>query len=332
MSRLAQLWRRWVELTSLTETGETLALFRMGVGIAVIWPVTLARWSGASEIAWRDASVGGYRALNETWLVSLLGGASPEVVHGLMLCSVLGGVLVTVGLGGRATALFTLQMFLPLSRLNTHANGSYEHLLTNALWLLVITGATATWSADARLRTGSWGTGRPVPRWGRWLVLVQIVLVYGTTGLQKMGSSWTPLGGFKAVYYALRDPGWQRWDLPLLGWIEPLLAISTAGVWLFETSWLLVPLLLWWRLRDGSGGRLGGWVRLRDPRPGILLFGGVLHAGILLMMEVGAFSWLTMCFYVALWTPQEVSKALPRRLPWRSPSPEAPSPDPSASR
>ncbi len=324
MNRLGQLWRRWVDLTSRTETGETLALFRIGVGIAVIWPVTVAWWSGASGIVWRDASVGGYRTLHETWFVSALGGASPDVVHGLMVGSILGGLLVALGLGGRLVAFLTLQSFLSLSSLNTHANGSYDHLLTNALWLLVITGATATWSADARLKEGSWTTTRLVPRWGRWLVLVQIVLVYGTTGLQKMSSSWTPLGGFKAVYYALRDPGWQRWDVPLLGWFEPLLAVSTAGVWLFETSWLLLPLVLWWRARDGSGGRLGNWVRLHDPRPWILLFGGVLHGGILLMMEVGAFSWLTMCFYVALWTPEELSNSLPRSLPTRSLSPATP--------
>jgi len=329
-------WRRWVEATSRTETGEVMALFRVGIGVALVWAVLTAWTSGAADLAWTDRHYGGYRGLKTNWLLELLG-PSTGVIDGLMVVSLLGGAFLTLGLGGRVTAFVALQAFLPLTRANPHSGGSFEHFLTNALWLLVLCRATATWSADCRLRTGRWGSDRRIGAWARWLVLLQIVLVYGTTGLQKGSSQWTPLGGFSAVYYALRDPAWNRWDFAWLGWLEPLLAVSTACVWLFETGWILVPFILWWQRHEGSGGRLGRWVRRWDPRPAILLFGASMHLGILVFLEVGTFSWLTMCFYVALWTPDEVRAAARKLLSARRSArmatrgPESPAADATAS-
>ncbi len=312
MTRLAAWWRRWVEATSRTETGEVMALFRAGIGVSLVWAVTTAWTSGAADLAWTDAEHGGYRTLGTSWQLDLLG-TTPAVIDGLMAVCLLSGVLLTLGLGGRLTALVALQAFLPLTRANTHSGGSFEHFLTNGIWLLVLCRSTATWSLDCKRRTGGWSSDLPIGAWARWLVLLQIVLVYGTTGIQKASSQWTPLGGFSAVYYALRDPAWNRWDVDWLGWLEPVLGVATASVWLFETGWLLVPFVLWWRAHEGSGGRLGRWVRRWDPRPAILLFGASMHLGILVFLEVGTFSWLTMCFYVALWTPAEV-RAWSRRL------------------
>ena len=62
-----------------------------------------------------------------------------------------------------------------------------DRLLTNALWLLVLSRSTATLSLDCRLRTGQWVSSVLVPAWPRYLALYQLVLVYGTTGLQKLG-------------------------------------------------------------------------------------------------------------------------------------------------
>jgi hypothetical protein len=313
LSRLAVWWRRWVHATSVTETAEVMALFRVGAGVSLVWVVVSVWVSGAAELVWTDQAFGGYRELDTTWLIDLLGGPTPGVIAGLMAVSGVAGALVTAGLGGRLAALVALQAWLPLTELNSHSGGSFEHLLTNALWLLVLCRSTATWSLDCRIRTGAWtGEGR-IGAWARWLVLAQIVLVYGTTGLQKMGTSWTPIGGFTAVYYALRDPGWQRVDLPWLGWLEPVLAVATAMVWAFETGWLVVPLLLWWTWRPGTGGRLGALARRWPWRRAALAFGAAMHLGILLMLEVGAFSWLTMAFYVALWRPDEL-----RAPPWLS--------------
>jgi len=299
---IGAMWGRWVEATSRTEGPETMALFRIGIGLTLMWTVVTAWTSGAVDLVWTDAEFGGYRSLHESALVGWLGGASPRVVHGLLGGSLLGGALVAVGLGGRGSAFFALQAFIPIARLNSHANGSFEHLLTNALWLLVLCRATGAWSVDQRI-----ARRRPpeIGVWARWLVLAQVILVYGTTGLQKTSSSWTPLGGFSAIYQALRDPAWQRVDLPWLGWLAPLLAVSTAAVWLFEIGWLLLPLLLWWRATD-RGGRLGAFVRTHDPRPAILAFGLAMHLGILALMQVGGFSVLTLCFYVALWRPDEI--------------------------
>ena len=309
MSRLRSAWARWVALTSRTETGETVAIFRILVGLGLVFTVTGAWSSGAWEFAWVPIEDGGYRTLKATWLVELLGGPSRALARALMVGSLATGAMLSLGIGGRATALVALQCYLPLTRLNTHTGGSYEHLLTNSLWLCVLAGCTATWSLDCRLGTGRWSSDKRVGSWQRWLIVLQLVLVYGSTGLQKMGSSWTPIGGFSAMYDALSDPMWARWELPWLGWFGPVLAVGTALVWCFEISWVFYP--GWWWLRrterplTGRLGRMAAWARRWDLRPLLVGFGASMHLGIFVTMSVATFSWITVSLYVALWRPEE---------------------------
>ena len=133
------MWRRLVELTSTKEDGLSFALFRALIGACLIATVCTVITHGLVPIIWIDRDWGGYRTLGDrSWLITLLGGPRPEAVWLVIAVALLSGLALMVGLGGRITALVAGQSWLALSVLNGHCGGSYDELLSNALWLLVL--------------------------------------------------------------------------------------------------------------------------------------------------------------------------------------------------
>ncbi len=297
-----KLWSWWVDATSTTESGTSLALFRIGLGLCVLWTLGPVVWSGAHEALWVGEDWGGIRDLPATWLVERLGGPRPGVIRGLIGVGMLGGLGLVVGLGGRGTALLTLAVVQALVRLNPEAGGSYDLLLTNGLWLAVLAPTTATLSLDARLRTGHWITDRPVGRWARYLIVAQLVLMYGSTGWQKLSAAWTPGGDFSALYYILQQPSWQRFDHAWAAWIFPLTQVATAITW----SWEVLAPLLFLAVWAHDGDPHSGWRRLLvrgRVRDVFVVLGVVFHGSLLALMKVGPFSPLSLTFYAALYAP-----------------------------
>src|SRR5688572_3329523 len=171
------MWRRWVALLSRTEDGLTFALFRVATGLGLLGTVGTVLVHGLVPIIWVDVAHGGYRTLGErSFLIAALGGARPEVVWGIVATALLMGTFLVLGLGGRVTAFVAVQAWLALSYVNGHTGGSYDELLANSLWLLVLGPNSHTLSLDARLRTGSWFRAEPIGSWARYLVVFQIVV------------------------------------------------------------------------------------------------------------------------------------------------------------
>jgi len=210
-------WARWLSLLGHRETGESLALFRMACGLVILSWVGGAAWHGVVGDLWLDSRYGGYREpSNVPWLFDLLGGATPVAVWSVIAVMLAGGAALVAGLGGRITALLVLQAHLAIDGLNENTAGGDTQLIANCLWLLVLAPATATWSADCRLRTGRWRSDRLVPAWPRYLVVYQLVLVYFFTGLQKVSIYWSYAGDYAALYYIVQErPGsnstWRGW-------------------------------------------------------------------------------------------------------------------------
>ena len=175
-----------LRLVDRTEPGTSLAAVRILVGAGVVRTVLAVVWAGALPVVWVDQAHGGYRPLGEVgWLVSALGGASVEVVMSLVFVAMIGGAAVALGVGGPVVARLigfgTLQVFKAVVELNSHAGGSYDELLENALWLLTLAGPTGTWSLECRRRTGRWWSDQPVAVWPRLLIVYQAVLMDGST-------------------------------------------------------------------------------------------------------------------------------------------------------
>jgi hypothetical protein len=306
MTRWSGLWASWVALLSEREPGTSLALYRIACGVCILYSVGSVVCHGMVPVLWLSPADGGFEPLGPApRLFRLLGGVRPGTVWPVVALSLLSGFLLLVGLGGRLIALLALETYLALWQLNTDACGGYDWLLTNGLWLLVLARSTATLSLDSWLRTGRFRSDEPVPAWPRYLAIYQIVLVYWSTGMHKVSGTWTPAGGFSALYYILQEPTWQRWDLSGLAWVYPLTQVATATTWAWEITAPLLLVVLWYRRTGDRTGRLRVLCN-RLPLRGLWAAVGLaVHLGILVLMDVGPFSLIALSYYVCLWTPSE---------------------------
>jgi hypothetical protein len=273
-------------------------------------------WSSGSVVVWLHRDHGGIHPLSsKQWLIGLLGGPSPDTIYGLLAVGIVAAVTLTIGLLGRLSALVGLQVSLALFSLLPASGGGHDRLITNALWILILAGSTATLSVDARIRTGRWRTDTPVSAWPRYVLVFQLCLVYWATGIHKLGSSWFPWGDYSAVYYAMLTPNWIRYDpasADWVAWIYPLTQVGTAITWLWEVSFPMVLLWLWWRHTADQGGRLRAVAQRFDLRTPYAVIGLGMHGALFFLMELGPFSFITLSFYVSLWHHDE----LVRWMPW----------------
>jgi hypothetical protein len=284
------------------EDGAAIALVRILLGLAVLLLVVpfVVTDAGPEIVAFAfcDDDVGGYRGIIGTPGIRFFGGARPEVALGLLTAAAVAAVFMVVGLFGRLPVLVAAVTTHIVFIQNSDVSGGGDALLGNALFLLLLANCTQTLSLDARLRTGRFIDPTPIAAWPRKLVLVQLAIVYTVTGVQKLVSSaWTPLDGFSALYQILQSPQWAR---------DPDLVVWTGG-WLVLPAALLSIVTIVWEVFF--------FVVLID-RSWRWLFavtGVGMHIGILVLMEVGAFSWLSMSFYPAMFAP-ELAAFLARRV------------------
>lgn len=299
-------WSRWVAFCAQSESATSIAALRVAFALCVLLSVGSVWASDLVDVIWVDRAYGGLRNVSANWLVSALGGATPAVVHRLVYVTLASAVCLALGVGGRAMALLTLHLCLALFDLNGQAGGSYDELLLNALWLLVLAPCSHTLSVDCRLRTGSWSTATPIAAGWRYLFVLQLVLVYWSTGVQKVSSHWVPGGDFSALYFILQQPTWHRFDMQWLAWVYPLTQLGTAVSWLWEVS---AP--VWWvafvaSLHPDALGRVGAWLRRWRVRLVWGLVGVVFHVTVYFLMDVGPFSPISLAYYFALIHPWEL--------------------------
>lgn len=310
MSRAARAWKFWVEMLSRKESGEAFAAFRIVVGLITISTLVDALAADAWKVVWVDQLYGGYRGFGPgTPLVEFFGGPKPEVIHGMIWASLISCVLLVFGLGGRVTAFVCLQTFIALHRMNSEASGSSDELITNALWLLVLGNGTATWSFDALIRTGKLQTNALISSWPRYLGILQILVTYTTTGIQKISVYWLPFGELSAVYYVLQQPSFIRFAPE---WVPPFFRVTqlmTLVTWLWEVGSPLVGYYYWCRETLDRGGRARKLFAWLDLRIVWALVGSGFHIGIWATMEVGPFSPITMAYYLCYWHPDEWRRA-----------------------
>jgi hypothetical protein len=303
--QVGRLWSRWVRFLDRREPGTTLALWRIAVGSCLFGTVAAVALAGVVPALWLGPADGGYTEPQANWLFRLLGGATRANVWVVVGVTLAAALLTTVGLGGRWPLLLALQGFIALFRLNPAATGAHDAVITNSLWLLFLSRSTVTLSLDCRLRTGRWTCDVPVPAWPRYLAVFQLVLIYFTSGVQKLSATWTPVGGYSALYYILQQPTWQRGDMSRAAWVYPLTQLGTAISWLWEVASPLLLLAYWYRATPERPGRLRRLFNRFNFRRGFVLIGLAVHLGILAFLEVGPFSWIMVSLYICLYHPDE---------------------------
>jgi hypothetical protein len=246
------------------------------------------------------------RNIGGSYLVLWLGGPTPGVIWTVWAMALALAFLFTVGLGGRVTSFALLQCYLALVSINGDASGGYDLMITNALWLLTLGQSTATLSLDCRLRDKSWTSERDIAAWPRYLLLFQLMIIYSSTGLQKTSVWWTPGGGYSALYWVFQDPTWMRLSGEWFAWIYPLTQIGTAITWHWEQMSVLMLLYFYYRDTVEKKGRLRRWFTRWDLRKPWVLTGVCVHVGILITINVGPFSWVSLAYYLLLWRSSEL--------------------------
>lgn len=297
-------WSGFVRLLSATEDGRILAAFRVTVALVVLYTLAGIWAVDLLDVAFVDASEGGVRSVGTPPLFALIGSQTSQVVHTVFWVTTASALMMLLGLGGRIIAFITLQTFMALVDINGHAGGSYDELMTNGLWLCVLGNTTATWSFDGLFRTGSWSTGATVSVWPRLLAVYQLLLMYWTTGLQKVSSHWVPGGDFSALYFIFQQPTWQEYDMSWVAYPPwyTLTQIGTGVSWAWEVTtpvWLAAMLL---SLRPGPHRP---WVRAT--RWGYASVGVFFHLTVHAFMNIGPFSWASLAYYPCLVHGRELS-------------------------
>ena len=314
---MKERWQRWLAFVSEREDGRVLAIVRILIGLVAFGELFEMVMYGMVDTVWVARAHGGVFTLGGNWLVRALGGPSHGVVWGLMVFAMIGSLTLAAGLGGRVTPFVTLHAYAALTNLNGQAGGGYDPLLTNAMWLCVIGNASTTLSLDARLKTGSFTGGGEVFAIARRLFVFQLLIVYGTTGLQKLSPVWTPVEGYSALYWVFQEPTWNRFDMKWTAYVYPLTQVASAITWHWELSAFCMFLYLWYRRTPERGGRLRRLANRYDLRLPYLAVGVMLHLGILIALCVGPFSYASLAYYPAFFSFAELSnwRALRLRLP-----------------
>lgn len=301
-------WMGWVALLGRREPGTALALFRIVTGVSLLYTLASVVAADLVGVLWVDAAHGGYRSIEGGWLVESMGGATPRTVWTLVGIGLGASVLLTLGVLARGSALVAGQALLALSALNPHARSAYDFLLIDSLWLLVLADSSATLSLRCRRQTGRWCSDRLVAAWPRYLVIAQLTVLYLCTGLNKISLYWTPAGGFSALYYILQQPSWQRGDMSWVASIYPLTQVGTAVTWLWELSWPVVPLALWYRHTAERGGRLRRLFGRVPVRTIYVVIGIGMHLTSAAIMVIGALPWITLAYYPCLFRADELRR------------------------
>lgn len=311
MKRIAGWWMFWVTLFSQKESASGLAAFRIALGLVVIYSLLSVMASGLIDVLWIDYKHGGYGPLGPgNWLLAWLGGPAPGPVYGLWIVALGGALAMVVGIGGRVTIFVTLQAYNALISINSHTSGGYDLMLTNALWLLIFSECMATYSLSCRRRTGKWAGAVEISAWPRYLIVFQLLVIYTATGLYKLSADWTPAGGYSALYNVYQDPTWRRFDMDFTASVYPLTQIATAITWHWETSAWLMFLVFYFRYTRERPGRIRALSNRWDLRLPYVAVGVCMHLGILFTLNVGPFSWVVFAYYLCLFRPEEVERAV----------------------
>ena len=314
-------WQSWVRLWDQREPGDVLAVVRIGVGLALVWDLVIAGMLGLVVPLWAPLEEGGFGPASYAdpicafyrWF-----GASAANAWVLYAVSLLSALCMTLGLFSRSSALVFVLGYAQLSHLSPAADRGIDNLLRNVCLLLACADCGATLSLDSRLFHGRWWRDTLVPAWPRYLLIVQLMVVYFGAGMLKQSPQWTSLDHYSALYVVLQRPHFARFALPK-EWLDalyPFLQLSTIVTVMFERSAPLVPVLLWFRATRTRAGRLRAFVNRSRILPLWVGTGVVFHLGLALFMQLGIFPWGCLAIYPALAHPSTLRGWATRARDW----------------
>jgi hypothetical protein len=302
-------WDAWVRFWDQRELADTLAIVRIGVGLTLVWDLMTAGALGLVVPLWAPIEEGGFGPAS--YAEPLCGvyrwfGASATATWVLYGLTALLALCMTLGLFTRASALLFVLGYAQLSQLSPAADRGIDNLLRNVCLLLAFSGAGATLSLEARIFHGRFRRDALVPAWPRYLLILQLMLVYFGAGMLKQSAQWTSLDHYSALYVVLNRPHIARFTLPpaLQAASYPFLQFSTFLTVLFERSSPLIPVLLWLRATRARAGRVRALAMRSRILPLWVGTGVGFHLGLAVLLQLGIFPWGCLALYPALAHPE----------------------------
>jgi len=276
-------WAAWVDLWDRREDATALALVRIGVAVVLLADFVEIGRHGAIDALYARPPAG--FAVAEGWLSA----------QALWLWAVIALAALALGLATRVACVAFVVVSAHLAHLAPDGERGIDMLLRVVVAILAFSRCNARWSLDAIV----WRRlGRPIPHevpaWPRYLLLLQLLWVYFSGGINKGGAEWGPFGGFLALANALADPHLARFDPSWLPALLPLTRVATALVMVFELS---APLYLFLYIRNHRRLRFA-WIGL----------GIAFHLGIALTLRLGIFPWGMLTLYPVLLHPAELAR------------------------
>ncbi len=292
---IARWWRRWVAWLDREEPATALALVRILLALVLLVDYVGVWRAGLIEPLYTRRPDG--FALGEAWLSA----------HAAWALGTVSLALIVVGAATRAACIGFALASAALSHLTPDAESGLDMLARVVFVILALSRCNALWSIDAWIARR---LGREVPilipAWPRYLLLLQLVWVYFSGGINKSAAAWGPFGGFTALANALGDPHAARFDPGWLAAVYPLTRIATVVTMAFELGAPLLFLLAYlerWRIR---------WVWIA--------LGVGFEVGIAVGLRLGSFPYGMLALYPVLLGPEDYER-LKARVPAKRASP-----------
>ena len=301
------MWRTWVGIWNKEERPSVLAVVRILVALVILADFGTLHHLGLTEVLFAPQEIGGFPDVSDRnpvpelyrWFT-----ATPAVAHGAWGAVMLSATCFGLGLLTPLSGAVLVLVYAQLAQVLPLGDRGIDMMLRNVVCILSFSACGRVWGLDAVL----FGRRDVAPAWPRHLIVLQVAAMYFLAGIQKLAFSWTPVGGYSALYLILQDPSIARHDFGWLRDVYPLTQLASLMTVCFEYTACLIPLVYWFRATRERPGRLRAWFNRVRPIRYWLGVGVLLHLGIAATMALGIFPWAMLALYPAFFHPEELRR------------------------
>ncbi len=304
-------WTRWAAFWDQREAPWSLALVRISLGLVILADLTTILRLDLVVALFGVGSVGGLSDANVRNAVPWFYDFAPASLGSAWaLWGAMTALATTFTLGWftRSSAFLLMILWAQQAAILPGSDRGIDALCRNILCIFAFSYAGEGLGLDGLWRRWRKGSALPrIPAWPRYLLVLQLVVMYWMAGIQKVGLEWMPMGDFAALYVILQDPAIAASDFRWMR-VQPWYfstQLATAGTMIWQWTYPIVLLWYWYE----HGPVRPGAVRMAARRWHFkwiwVVVGAFFHVLLAVTMELGIFPWAMMAIYPAFIHPDE---------------------------